>query len=282
MSKTAQIRNAVLIAGALCATAAPADIAIVVARLEGNDLWLVGRAEDEPNVMVTIEDRFSVSSDASGKFEFRLKGYRPPTCIVAIRTEKQSERALVSDCGPVGPAGPRGLTGPAGPAGPLGPVGPLGPPGRSDAPDARVLCNHAGLYWAGSGPQVQVIRRGALTLANGQRPLENPSRSLALQVRINGKLATAYGPTYDKMRRAGPPNQLEDETGSKIQWEKTLGALPNRILILSDDESEVIARLEFLGCGSSDNPATKPSTRSPSHDAADQALPRTLPRGAIQ
>jgi len=54
----------------------------------------VGRAEDEPNVMVTIEDRFSVSSDASGKFEFRLKGYRPPTCIVAIRTEKQSERAL--------------------------------------------------------------------------------------------------------------------------------------------------------------------------------------------
>jgi len=156
---------------------------------------------------------------------------------------------------------------------------PLGPPGRSDAPDARVLCNHAGLYWAGSGPQVQVIRRGALTLANGQRPLENPSRSLALQVRINGKLATAYGPTYDKMRRAGPPNQLEDETGSKIQWEKTLGA---RILILSDDESEVIAHLEFLGCGSSDNPATKPSTRSPSHDAADQALPRTLPRGAIQ
>jgi len=279
MSKTAQIRNAVLIAGALCATAAPADIAIVVARLEGNDLWLVGRAEDEPNVMVTIEDRFSVSSDASGKFEFRLKGYRPPTCIVAIRTEKQSERALVSDCGPVGPAGPRGLTGPAGPAGPLGPVGPLG---RSDAPDARVLCNYAGLYWAGSGPQVQVIRRGALTLANGQPPLENPLRSLALEVRINGKLATACGPTYDKMRRAGPPNQLEGETGSKIQWEKTLGALPNRILILSDDESEVIARLEFLRCGSSDNPAQKPSTRSPSHEAADQASPRTLPRGAIQ
>jgi hypothetical protein len=146
-----QFRAALSAAGLLCATAAAADISIVVARLISGDLWIVGRTE-EPNADVTLEGSFSVVSDATGKFEFRLPGYHPPTCIVAITTAKHSERALVADCGPAGPVGLRGEPGPAGPAGPTGPPGPSG----------NVTCGDVALYSAGSGPQVQVVRRGSI------------------------------------------------------------------------------------------------------------------------
>jgi hypothetical protein len=263
-------RAALSAAGLLCATAATADISIVVARLVSGDLWIVGRTE-EVNAEVTLEGSFSVVSDATGEFEFRLRGYHPTTCIVEITTAKHSKRALVADCGPAGPVGLRGEPGPAGPAGPAGPPGPPGPSGNE-------TCSDVALYSAGSGPQVQVVRRGSIN----QNAFSGALPSLVLQVNINGKIATAYGPDFQEMRRAGPPQQLEEETGGKIEWETGLRALPGIILIVSDDGPEVIARLQFIGCATARNRPMRAKAPKPSTKPEEQAPPRALPRGAIQ
>jgi hypothetical protein len=122
------------------------------------------------------------------------------------------------------------------------------------------------------------VRRGSIN----QDAVSGALPSLVLQVNINGKIATAYGPGFQEMRRAGPPQQLEEETGGKIEWEKGLRALPGIILIVSEDGPEVIARLQFIGCATARNRPTRAKAPKPSTNLEEQAPPRALPRGAIQ
>src|SRR5215208_5320223 len=93
-----------------------------------------------------------------------------------------------------------------------------------------------------------VVRRGSMSLQNALRPLSNTAPAVVLQVTISGKVATAHGRDFEEMRRGGPPQQLEEESGSRIMWDKHLGALPRTILIVGDERSEPIARLRFVAC----------------------------------
>jgi hypothetical protein len=269
-SAAAQFRNSLCALIVVCANATAAEISIVRAQLVRGDLWVVGRT-DEPAAELTLDGQASVVADRSGKFEFRLAGYHPPTCIVVIRTAKHSQPALVADCGPIGPVGPPG---------PPGPVGRQGPPGPPGPPAHGATCGDAVWYWAGSGPRVQVVRRGSMALQNELLPLPSSSRSLVLQVRINGKDATAHGSNFLELRRAGPPRELEKETGSRIEWQAGLGTLPETIHILHDD-GEVIARLQSIGCESPEQ-TTRVKTPPRAPKPAERSPPENLPRGAIQ
>lgn len=157
---------------------------------------------------------------------------------------------------------------------------------KTDSPD--VACAGAAAYSAGSGPQVHVVRRGSMSLQNALRPLSNATPAVVLQVTISGKVATAQGRDFEEMRRGGPPQQLEEESGSRIMWDKHLGVLPRTILIVGDERSEPIARLRFVAC--TNVPKVAPAgdravrTRGPNAGAKppEQAPTRALPHGAIQ
>ena len=165
---------------------------------------------------------------------------------------------------------------------------PEGTEGGAKIDSANVACAGAAAYSAGSGPQVHVVRRGSMSLQNALRPLSGATPAVVLQVTISGKVATAHGPDFGEMRRGGPPQQLEEESGSRIMWDKNLGALPRTILIVGDDRSEPIARLRFVAC--TNVPKVAPAgdravrTRGPNAGAKppEQAPTRALPQGAIQ
>jgi hypothetical protein len=155
---------------------------------------------------------------------------------------------------------------------------------KADGPEACV--GSSAIYWAGSGPRVHVVRRGAVS---EQKPLEPESgtrESVVLEVLINAKTATALGASFDEMRRGGPPKQLEEETGSPIRWSSDLAGLPLTLNLIAEDGPQVVARLRFEGCGSRlanpperSRPARKPDPSSvPKRDSA----PTALPQGAIE
>jgi hypothetical protein len=140
------------------------------------------------------------------------------------------------------------------------------------------------IYWAGSGPRVHVIRQGTLT---ERKPLDStsaPTQMVVLEVRILDKLAATYGPSFESMRRSGPPNQVEEETGSAIKWLGNLTGVPPSLSILAEDGSEVVARLRFEGGGSRRPNARRQPARNQDEGQGKnpQRDPATLPRGAIQ
>src|SRR5215211_7179613 len=63
---------------------------------------------------------------------------------------------------------------------------------------------NSAIYWAGSGPKVHVIRQGTLT---ERKPWIPRAHSRQRTARV---LRACDG--------AGPPNQVEEETGSAIKW----------------------------------------------------------------
>ena len=168
------------------------------------------------------------------------------------------------------------------------PVAPEAKQSDAKTESADVACAGAAAYSAGSGPQVHVVRRGSMSLQNTLRPLSNATPAVVLQVTISGKVATAHGRDFEEMHRGGPPQQLEEESGSRIMWDKHLGALPRTILIVGDERSEPIARLRFVAC--TNVPKVAPArdravrTRGPNAGAKppEQARTRALPHGAIQ
>ena len=70
------------------------------------------------------------------------------------------------------------------------------------------------------------------TSATHWHPQPNVPPATVLEVTIKGKLAAAYGPTFQEMRRAGPPQELEREIGNPIRWGPNLAKLPHEIVIL--------------------------------------------------
>jgi hypothetical protein len=146
----------------------------------------------------------------------------------------------------------------------------------------------AAIYWAGSGPKVQVLRRGKVRQENPLRPSSEAAPALVVEVNINGKIATALGESFETMRRAGPPKQVEEESGTRIEWDAKLVGLPTTILILSEDGPEVVARLQFTECGRAPKPARRrdltgkaKSPNPPSPRSSGETSP-PIPQGAIQ
>jgi hypothetical protein len=159
-------------------------------------------------------------------------------------------------------------------------------PHRGKASNPEACGPNAATYWADSGPRVHVVRRGAITESKPFEPESAATESVVLEVRINDKAGTAYGPSFDKMHRAGPPSQLEEEIGSAIRRSSNLAGLSLNFDVVSEDGPEVVARLRFEGCGSvrlrpteRNRPARKPE---PTDASPRERAPGVVPQGAIQ
>ena len=105
--------------------AARAEFSISAARIAEGDLIVMGQV-DEPNTDITLDDSFTVRTDGSGRFTFRVV-YHPSSCIVVLKAAAQQRSAVVGNCGQMGPRGEPGPVGPPGDRGEPGPMGPEGP-----------------------------------------------------------------------------------------------------------------------------------------------------------
>ncbi len=132
LAKRAAWATGSLLAASLAAGSASAEISLSAVRIAQGDLWVIGQAQ-EPHARITLEDQFEQTTDARGRFEFKVV-YHPATCIVTLKTAAEQRQAVVQGCGQ---AGPRGEAGPTGPQGPAGPPGPPGPRGTVEAADAN-------------------------------------------------------------------------------------------------------------------------------------------------
>ena len=103
---------------------------------------------------------------------------------------------------------------------------------------------------------------------------------IVLDVAIRGKRAAAYGRTFEELRRAGPPEDLERELRRTIAWAPDLTGLPRNILIVGDDGTEVIARLRFMRCLASGKPRPAQEQPKPPLRRAP-AVADPLPLGTI-
>ena len=122
-----------------------AEIQIAAARIVEGRLWIIGQGVP-PGAEVKLEQRFTVSADRRGHFEFRVP-YHPATCMVKIEAGEDVFDAVVADCGQMGPKGdpgPVGMTGPVGAPGARGGPGPVGPQGETGAPGPRGESGSAG------------------------------------------------------------------------------------------------------------------------------------------
>jgi hypothetical protein len=176
-----------------------------------------------------------------------------------------------------------------GPSPSLGQTGPQAGSGRPSEPDtgADVTCAGAAVYWAGSGPEVHVTRRGTIGQSSPLAPQSGAEDATVLEVRIRGKPAAAYGPSFAEMRRAGPPHELEQQFGAAIQWDASL-SLPRQFLVVDDDASAVVARLRFVKC--LPPPKARPARQQPARPRPAEPPPApaelppgiSLPEGAIR
>lgn len=124
---------------------ASTGITLKGAAIAAGELVIAGYTPS-PNAAVSADDRFTTTSNRTGRFAFHL-AYYPVNCTVILRSGTSERKAVVGNCGadgaqggrgdpgPPGPAGPagqqglQGLAGPQGPEGPQGAAGPRGPDG---------------------------------------------------------------------------------------------------------------------------------------------------------
>ena len=106
------------------AARARAGISLSVAAIQAGELLIAGQAPGQ-RALVSADDRYTTSSNQSGRFAFRL-AYYPTNCAVTLKSGNAERKAIVANCGA---SGARGEPGPPGPAGVAGPPGPGGPPG---------------------------------------------------------------------------------------------------------------------------------------------------------
>jgi hypothetical protein len=259
---------------AAVATPASAEIAIVDAHIGQGDLWVTGQA-DEPETEIVLDDSFTSRTDASGKFQFRI-AYHPATCMVLVKTQRQSRAVAVANCGQRGPPGEPGPPGPG-----TGPVGAAAPAAPGAA--ASVACGpKTPLYAAANGFKVWVLRRGNLA-PGGAEP------RIVLQVNIDGSTATTHGPDFARMSTGGPPAQLERQSGGRIAWEAKLGPLPGTIEIVAEGSGGVVSTLRFKECGTPPKgraagaAGAEPPPRTPQGDPrADTPRSFPIPQGVFQ
>jgi hypothetical protein len=104
------------------------------ARIRLNDsemlagLLVVTGHTEHPNETITLDGKFTATSNHSRRFYFRIP-YYPPTCTVTLKAGDDERTAAVAVCAAAGNTGARGEPGPQGVAGATGPQGPAGPQG---------------------------------------------------------------------------------------------------------------------------------------------------------
>lgn len=170
------------------------------------------------------------------------------------------------------------------PASPL-PTAPVG--GDAASPGSAGACGAlAALYIAPGNLKIWVTRRGTMVQDNPLRPLTN-DRFVILQIVVNNRLASAYGPDFANLRRAGPPQSLEAAGGTRISWQDGVDALPPSLRVVTEDGSVVLDPIAFSACAEAPKVAAPaPTPRRPRRPAGEAgstpARPGiALPQGAI-
>ena len=138
----------------------------------------------------------------------------------------------------------------------------------------------AAQYGAGA-VRVWVVRQGVVEQDNPLRPLSR-DRLTVLQVVVNGRSATAFGPDLQNMRQGGSPARLEEEIGQPISWQSGSTA-PESFRIVAEAGRVLFGPLAFESCG--DAPAVaaeKPAAAKPRQGTAEKgsAGTRSAPSGA--
>lgn len=116
-----------------------------------------------------------------------------------------------------------------------------------DAPVAVDCGAKAGLYAAAKGLKLWVTRRGEMSRENPLRPL-SPERLVVLQVVVNGRSATAYGPDYDNLQQGGAARDLERDGTNPIQWQPAADGLPPALRVVGEDGAVLIDGMRFTEC----------------------------------
>jgi hypothetical protein len=142
----------------------------------------------------------------------------------------------------------------------------------------------AAQFRAENGFRLWVTRRGAIAQGNPLRPAGNRTLRV-LQVSIDGRAATAYGPDYATLERGGTPEQLEEAFGQAIRWEPRNDRLPDTLQFSREPGAAAPPVLRFAECGRP--PAARPAPRAapaaPAAPAPRDEAPRglPLPQGAL-
>ena len=141
------------------------------ARIRLNDsemlagLLVVAGHTERRNETITLDGKFTATSNRYRRFVFRIP-YYPPSCMVTLKAGDDERSAAVAACaaagnaglrGEPGPQGIAGATGPQGPTGAQGPAGPQGVPGPQGAQGAP-------------GPQGPVGAQGPAGVAGPKGP----------------------------------------------------------------------------------------------------------------
>ncbi len=157
-------------------------------------------------------------------------------------------------------------------------------PADARAEDAVRACpDRAALYSGDRGVRLWATRLGSMMPENPLRPLSG-NRLAVLQVIVNGRLATAYGPDTDHMQQGAAPKQLEGLVGTAIAWSPPEEPYPETFRIVTADGSPVLGPLRFQDCG--DAPALaaskEPARTRTTRGTLEPAPSRTLPQGALR
>ena len=153
---------------------------------------------------------------------------------------------------------------------------------RADVPSCGA---RAGLYASEAGLKVWVTRVGSLVPDDPLRPLSKDPL-LVLQVVVNARAATAYGPDPQHLVQAVGPRQVEEIYAAPVRW--TAEPLPDTLRVSSPDGSLVLEALRFQECGDAPK-ATRgvsPDAPAPARDRPQPASAprpsRPMPQGAIR
>jgi hypothetical protein len=144
----------------------------------------------------------------------------------------------------------------------------------------------AGLYLAPGNLKIFVTRRGTMVQDNPLRPLTN-DLFIILQIVVNNRMASAYGPDFDNLRRAGAPQTLEGMAGTKITWASRPEAMPRSLRVVAEDGAVVLSPIVFSACAEAPKvaappPVVKRPTKAPGPEAYKAPRPSiALPQGAI-
>lgn len=161
-------------------------------------------------------------------------------------------------------------------------------------PKVSTECGSAAGLYSGRGGKLWVTKRGTMVEDNPLRPLSRDDL-VVLQVHVNRKLATAYGPDLDNLRQGGSPQALEQASGHPIVWGPEALPMPRSLRVVAEDGAVLLGPLEFQSCGTPPAVSTsttappratgqKPERRRPAPPrAAETPRPNlSLPQGAIR
>jgi hypothetical protein len=149
----------------------------------------------------------------------------------------------------------------------------------------------AALYQAEKGTKLWVLRQGRMVLAeNPLRPLSQ-DEAVVLEVVVNGRRATAWGPDLQNLRQGGTPKSVEQEGREPIRWDEK-GPPPAAIRVVAEDGRVLLGPMPFGGCEQAPAAkmvADKPPPRAArgkggkaAAAAANDSPPAHLPQGALE